>query len=100
MALGESLAGFWLRAREGLRYQAAQPDRCRRGRLSLGTSDGASIDQAIKFFGRAPDFVIPRSPNLDHAANSGRPLVESNPPDAWVADLKGLAGKIATVLHG
>jgi hypothetical protein len=26
-------------------------------------------------------------------------LVESNPPDAWVADLKGLAGRIATVLQ-
>ena len=64
------------------------------------TTDGASIEQAVKFFGRAPDFVVPRSVNLDHAANTGRPLVESNPPDAWVADLKGLAGKIATVLHG
>jgi len=63
------------------------------------TTDGASIDQAVKFFGRAPDFVVPRSINLDHAANSGRPLVESNPPDPWVADLKGLAGKIATVLQ-
>ncbi|MDQ6911225.1 MAG: response regulator [Actinomycetota bacterium] len=63
------------------------------------TTDGASIDQAVKFFGRAPDYVVPRSINLDHAANSGRPLVESNPPDAWVADLKGLAGKIATVLQ-
>jgi pilus assembly protein CpaE len=62
------------------------------------TTDGASIDQAMKFFGRAPDFVVPRSVNLDHAANSGRPLIESNPPDPWAADLKGLAGKIATVL--
>jgi pilus assembly protein CpaE len=63
------------------------------------TTDGASIEQATKFFGRAPDYVVPRSINLDHAANSGRPLVESNPPDPWVADLKGLAGKVATVLE-
>jgi len=39
-------------------------------------------------------------PSRPRTKNSGRPLVESNPPDAWVADLKGLAGKIATVLHG
>ena len=63
------------------------------------TSDGTSIEQATKFFGHAPDYVVPRSLNLDHAATSGRPLVESNPPDVWVADLKGLAVKIATVLE-
>ena len=63
------------------------------------TSDGTSIEQATKFFGHAPDYVVPRSLNPDHAANSGRPRVESNPPDVWVADLKGLAVKIATVLE-
>ena len=63
------------------------------------STDGASIDQAAKFFGRPLDYVVPRSLNLDHAANSGRPLVEANPPDPWAADLKGLAAKIATVLE-
>ena len=62
------------------------------------TTDGASIEQAVKFFGRAPDFVVPRSLHLDHAANSGRPLIEANPPDPWAADLRGLAGKIVTVV--
>jgi pilus assembly protein CpaE len=62
------------------------------------TTDGASIDQATKFFGRAPDFVMPRSLLLDHAANSGRPLIESTPLDPWVADVRALAVKIATVL--
>jgi pilus assembly protein CpaE len=63
------------------------------------TMDGASIDQAVKFFGKPPDFVMPRSANLDHAANTGRPLVELIPPDPWAADVKGLAAKIATVLQ-
>jgi pilus assembly protein CpaE len=62
------------------------------------TTDGASIEQALKFFGRGPDYVVPRSIHLDHAANSGRPLIESIPPDPWAADLKGLAGKIAAAL--
>ena len=63
------------------------------------STDGLTIDQAAKFFGRPPDYVVPRSVNLDHAANSGRPLVMSNPPDPWVADLRGLATQIATVLE-
>ena len=62
------------------------------------TTEGASPEQALKFFGRAPDFAVARSASLDNAANTGRPLVESNPADPWVGALMALTGKIATVL--
>ena len=61
------------------------------------TTDGASPDQAMKFFGRQPDFVVPRSANLDHAANTGRPL--SGAADPIVLDFKALAAKITIDLQ-
>ena len=63
------------------------------------STEGASLEQAVKFFGRAPDFAVARSANLDNAANTGRPLAESSPADPWVAALMGLTGKIASVLQ-
>jgi Flp pilus assembly CpaE family ATPase len=53
------------------------------------------IDTAASVLGRRPDFVIQHSESLDHAANSGRPLVTSDPTDPLVADLRKLADAMA-----
>ena len=63
------------------------------------TIEGASLEQAVTFFGRAPDFAVARSANLDNAANTGRPLVESSPTDPWVVALMALTSKVAGVLR-
>jgi Flp pilus assembly CpaE family ATPase len=44
--------------------------------------------------GRRPDFVVQRYESLDAAANSGRPLVSSDPTDPLVTDLTRLADAI------
>jgi len=63
------------------------------------STSGASREDAAKFFGRMPDCVVPRSENLDHAGNSGRPLAESSPDDPCVEDLKELANHIMAELR-
>ena len=56
------------------------------------------IENAASLLGRRPDFVIPRSENLDAAVNSRRPLVTSNPADPIVSDLRNLANAIVLAL--
>jgi pilus assembly protein CpaE len=59
--------------------------------LNYSTTHAMDIDTAASVLGRRPDFVVRRSDSLDRAANSGRPLVTSDPTDPLVADLKKLA---------
>jgi pilus assembly protein CpaE len=59
--------------------------------LNYSTTHAMDIDTAASVLGRRPDFVVRRSDSLDRAANSGRPLVTSDPTDPLVADLRKLA---------
>jgi pilus assembly protein CpaE len=63
--------------------------------LNYSTTHAMDIDTAASVLGRRPDFVVRRSENLDKAANSGRPLVTSDPTDPLVADLRKLAEALA-----
>lgn len=62
--------------------------------LNYSTTHALDIDTATRVLERRPDFVIQRSESLDRAANSGRPLVTSDPNDPLVADLRQLADAI------
>ena len=66
--------------------------------LNHSTTHAMEIDIASSVLGRRPDFVIQRSDNLDRAANSGRPLIASNPTDPLVTDLRKLAEALVAVL--
>jgi pilus assembly protein CpaE len=63
--------------------------------LNYSTTHAMDIDTAASVLGRRPDFVVRRSESLDRAANSGRPLVTSDPNDPLVADLRKLAEALA-----
>jgi pilus assembly protein CpaE len=62
--------------------------------LNYSTTHAMDLDVATGMLGRRPDFVVQRSETLDRAANSGRPLVTSDPKDPLVADLMRLADAI------
>ena len=63
--------------------------------LNYSTAHAIDIDTATSVLGRRPDFVVQHSDSLDRAANSGRPLVISDPNDPLVADLRKLAEAMA-----
>jgi pilus assembly protein CpaE len=65
--------------------------------LNYSTAHAIDIDTATSVLGRRPDFVVQHSEALDRAANSGRPLVTSDPTDPLVADLRKLAGAMVAV---
>jgi pilus assembly protein CpaE len=71
-----------------------------RVRLILNYSTAHSLDTGVaaSVLGRRPDFVVQHSEGLDKAANSGRPLVTSDPTDPLVADLRKLADALVKVL--
>jgi pilus assembly protein CpaE len=66
--------------------------------LNHSTEHPMGIEEAAELLGRRPDFVIPRSENLDAAVNSRRPLVTSDPSDPIVTDLRNLANAIVLSL--
>ncbi len=63
--------------------------------LNYSTTHAMDTEAATRVLGRRPDFVVQRYESLDAAANSGRPLVTSDPTDPLVADLTRLADAIA-----
>src|SRR6202171_2179905 len=62
--------------------------------LNYSTTHAMDTEAAARVLGRRPDFVVQRYESLDAAANSGRPLVPSDPNDPLVADLRHLADAI------
>jgi pilus assembly protein CpaE len=62
--------------------------------LNYSTTHAMDTEAATRVLGRRPDFVVQRYESLDAAANSGRPLVTSDPTDPLVADLTRLADAI------
>ena len=62
--------------------------------LNYSTTHAMDAETAARVLGRLPDFVVQRYESLDAAANSGRPLVTSDPTDPLVADLTMLADAI------
>jgi pilus assembly protein CpaE len=62
--------------------------------LNYSTTHAMDTEAASRVLGRRPDFVVQRYESLDAAANSGRPLVTSDPTDPLVADLTKLADAI------
>ncbi len=62
--------------------------------LNYSTTHAMDPDAAARVLGRRPDFIVQRYESLDAAANSGRPLVTSDPTDPLVADLTRLADAI------
>ena len=62
--------------------------------LNYSTAHAMDTESAARVLGRRPDFVVQRYESLDAAANSGRPLVASDPTDPLVADLMRLADVI------
>jgi pilus assembly protein CpaE len=63
--------------------------------LNYSTTHSMDIESATTVLGRRPDVVVQRYESLDRAANSGRPLITSDPTDPLVADLRKLADAIA-----
>ena len=66
--------------------------------VNNATAHSMDVDSASEVLGRRPDFVVPRSENLDMAVNSGHPLVMSHPDDPIVAHLGLIAGAIVSAL--
>jgi pilus assembly protein CpaE len=62
--------------------------------LNYSTTHAMDTEAAARVLGRRPDFIVQRYESLDAAANSGRPLVTSDPTDPLVADLTKLADAI------
>ena len=62
--------------------------------LNYSTTHAMDPDAAARVLGRRPDFIVQRYESLDAAANSGRPMVTSDPTDPLVADLTRLADAI------
>jgi pilus assembly protein CpaE len=62
--------------------------------LNYSTTHAMDAEAAARVLGRRPDFIVQRYESLDAAANSGRPLVTSDPTDPLVADLTRLADAI------
>ncbi len=62
--------------------------------LNYSTTHAMDPEAAARVLGRRPDFIVQRYESLDAAANSGRPLVTSDPTDPLVADLSRLADAI------
>jgi pilus assembly protein CpaE len=63
--------------------------------LNYSTTHSMDIEAATAVLGRRPDVVVQRYESLDRAANSGRPLITSDPTDPLVADLRRLADALA-----
>lgn len=59
------------------------------------TDHGLGHDQVTRFFGRAPDLVVPYTGPFDQAADQGKPLVISSPENAGATLMRDLAAKIA-----
>jgi pilus assembly protein CpaE len=66
--------------------------------LNYATTHVLDVGTAASILGRRPDFVVQRSDGLDRAANSGRPLVSSDPTDPLVGDLRKLAEALVVTL--
>jgi pilus assembly protein CpaE len=66
--------------------------------LNHSTTHAVGIAEVTATLGRPPDYVVPRSENLDNAANTGKPVVTSDPRDPIVGDLKGLTEAIRAAL--
>lgn len=66
--------------------------------LNHSTTHAVGLQEAATVLGRRPDFIVPRSENLDQAANTGRPVVTFDPRDPIVGDLKGLTSTIVAAL--
>src|SRR6266852_3134547 len=62
--------------------------------LNYSTTHAMDPEAAAGVLGRRPDFIVQRYESLDAAANSGRPMVTSDPTDPLVADLTRLADAI------
>jgi pilus assembly protein CpaE len=62
--------------------------------LNYSTTHAMDTEAASRVLGRRPDFVVQRYESLDAAANSGRPVVSSDPTDPLVTDLSRLADAI------
>jgi len=62
--------------------------------LNYSTTHAMDTESAARVLARRPDFVVQRYESLASAANSGRPLVTSDPTDPLVADLMKLADAI------
>jgi pilus assembly protein CpaE len=62
--------------------------------LNYSTTHAMDAEAAARVLGRRPDFIVQRYESLDAAANSGRPLVTSDPTEPLVADLTRLADAI------
>lgn len=68
--------------------------------LNNATQHSIDLEGASTVLGRRPDFVVPRSENLDVAVNTGLPLVTSHPTDSIIGDLRTLAGAVAAPVQG
>lgn len=66
--------------------------------LNHSTTHAVGVEVATRVLGRKPDFIVPRSENLDHAANTGRPVVTTDPADPIVSNLEDLASTIVAAL--
>jgi pilus assembly protein CpaE len=66
--------------------------------LNHSTTHAVGLHQATTVLGRKPDFIVPRSENLDQAANTGHPVVTADPGDPIVGELEELTNTIVSAL--
>jgi pilus assembly protein CpaE len=66
--------------------------------LNHCTTHAVGLAEVTRILGRRADFVVPRSENLDHAANTGKPVVTADPRDPIIDDLQSLADTIRAAL--
>jgi pilus assembly protein CpaE len=66
--------------------------------LNHSTTHAVGLQQATAVLGRKPDFIVPRSENLDQAANTGHPVVTADPGDPIVSELEDLTNTIVSAL--
>jgi len=62
--------------------------------LNQTTAGGLHPDQAMRFFGRKPDVVMPFTPQFDVAADEGKPLVATAPANPGAVSMRDLAAQI------
>ena len=65
--------------------------------LNRTSSGGPTTEHVSAFFGRQLDAVIPFAPHFADAADTGRPIMASNPESPGSLEIQELATKLASL---
>lgn len=62
--------------------------------LNRTSASGVTVEQLTRFFGRAPEVIVPHTPPFEDAADEGKPLVMSAPQNVGSIVMRDLAAQL------